>query len=92
MCLQAWHESGIMKLDTFETLRQIISDKFDKDASEITRETNLDSLGIDSLHAFDIIFEAEEKYGIKIPFETVPIQTVQDIVDLIDKMRVAQGD
>lgn len=78
-------------MDTFETLRQIISDKFEKDPSEITPEATFETLDIDSLDTFDIIFEAEEKFGIKVPNEEVSIKTVQDVVNLIDKLRVAQG-
>lgn len=78
-------------MDTFDTLRQIISDKFEKDPSEITPEATFETLDIDSLDTFDIIFEAEEKFGIKVPNEEVSIKTVQDVVNLIDKLRVAQG-
>jgi acyl carrier protein len=78
-------------LDTLETLRTIIVDKFEKDAATITPESTLESLEIDSLDTFDIIFEAEEKFGIKVPNEEVTIKTVQDVVDLIDRLRAAQG-
>jgi acyl carrier protein len=78
-------------MDTFETLRQIIADKFEKDPAEITPEATFETLGIDSLDTFDIIFEAEEKFGIKVPNEEVAIQTVQDVINLIDKLRAAQA-
>jgi len=78
-------------LDTFETLRQIILGKFELDASAITPGTQLNSLGIDSLHAFEIIFEAEETFGIKLPYEIAPVKTIQDVIDLIDETRASQG-
>jgi acyl carrier protein len=77
-------------LDTFETLRTIITTKFEKDAAEITPESTFESLEIDSLDTFDIIFEAEDKFGIKVPNEEVNIKTVQDVVNLIDRLRAEQ--
>jgi acyl carrier protein len=78
-------------MDTFATLRDIIVDKFEKDPAAITPEATFETLEIDSLDTFDIIFSAEEKFGIKVPNEQVDIKTVQDVVNLIDKLRAAQG-
>lgn len=79
------------KLDTFETLRAIIQEKFEMDAAAIQPDTILEDLGIDSLHAFDIIFEVEERFDIQVPNTQVPIKTIQDVLDLIDKARQAKG-
>ena len=78
-------------MDTFDTLRTIIANKFEKDSATITPDSTFESLEIDSLDTFDIIFEAEEKFGIKVPNEEVAIKTVQDVVTLIDRLRVEQG-
>ena len=78
-------------MDTFETLRDIIADKFDKSADAVTLDATFESLEIDSLDTFDIIFEAEEKFDIKVPNEEVDIKTVQDVVKLIDRLRAEQA-
>ncbi len=78
-------------MDTFETLRDIIATKFEKDPASITPDATFATLDIDSLDTFDIIFDAEEKFGIKVPNEQVAITTVQDVVDLIDRLRAAQA-
>jgi acyl carrier protein len=78
-------------MDTFETLRDIIVDKFEKDPASITPDATFETLDIDSLDTFDIIFEAEEKFDIKVPNEQVDIKTVQDVVNLIDKLRAEQA-
>ena len=78
-------------MDTFETLRKIIVDKFDKPIEEVTPDATFESLDIDSLDTFDIIFEAEEKFGIKVPNEQVDIKTVQDVVNLLDRLRQEQA-
>jgi acyl carrier protein len=78
-------------MDTFETLRDIIVDKFEKDPASITPDATFETLEIDSLDTFDIIFEAEEKFDIKVPNEQVEIKTIQDVVTLIDKLRTEQA-
>lgn len=77
--------------NTFEALRDIIVEKFEKDPATITPDATFETLEIDSLDTFDIIFAAEEKFGIKVPNEQVDIKTVQDVVNLLDKLRAEQG-
>ncbi len=74
-------------METFEVLREIIVDKFDKNPDDIKLDSTLETLEIDSLDTFDIIFDAEEKFGIKVPNEEVAITTVGDVVALIDRIR-----
>lgn len=78
-------------MDTFKTLQDIISNKFDKPVDEITLDATFESLEIDSLDTFDIIFDAEEKFGIKVPNDEVDIKTVSDVVELLDRLRAEQA-
>lgn len=78
-------------MDTFKTLQEIISNKFDKPVDEITMDATFESLEIDSLDTFDIIFDAEEKFGIKVPNDEVDIKTVEDVVKLLDRLRAEQA-
>jgi acyl carrier protein len=78
-------------MNTFDTLKEIIVDKFEMDPATVTPDATLETLEIDSLDTFDIIFSAEEKFGIKVPNEQVEIKTVQDVVNLIDRLRIEQG-
>lgn len=78
-------------METFEVLRQIIADKFEKDPEEIAMDTTLENLQIDSLDIFDVIFEAEERFGIRVPNEEVAISTVGEVVELIERLRGNQA-
>ena len=78
-------------MNTFDTLKEIIVDKFEMDPATVTPEATFETLEIDSLDTFDIIFSAQEKFGIKVPNEQVEIKTVQDVVNLIDRLRIEQG-
>ncbi len=74
-------------LETFEVLKGIIVEKFDKNPDDITLESTLETLEIDSLDVFDIIFEAEEKFDITVPNDDVAVNKIGDVVALIDRIR-----
>lgn len=78
-------------METLEVLRQIIADKFEKDPQKIAMDTTLEALQIDSLDIFDVIFEAEERFGIRVPNEEVAISTVGEVVELIERLRGNQA-
>ena len=71
---------------TLQVLTKIIADKLEVDPSTITPESTLEDLGLDSLDTFDIIFNAEDAFKIKVPNDQVTINTLQDVVDLVDRL------
>ena len=77
--------------DTLEVLRKILVEQFDKNPAQILPESTLESLEIDSIETFEILFSAEDAFGIKVPNDQVEIQTLADVVNLIDQLRAAQG-
>ena len=57
-------------------------------AGEITMNTGLNALGIDSLKAIVILSELEDLLGIEIPNEIIgSINTVGDIVTKVDELQ-----
>lgn len=74
-------------MDTFDTIRQMISDKKGIDVNLIKHETKLEELDIDSLDMFDVIFEAEDMFNITVPNKDLAIKDVQGMVDLINTLR-----
>lgn len=71
---------------TLQVLTKIIADKLEVDPATITPESTLEGLGLDSLDTFDIIFNAEDAFKIKVPNDQVSISTLQDVVDLVDRL------
>lgn len=69
----------------FEKIRDIIAEQLDKEASEITPETNFkDDLEADSLDLFQIINDIEDEFDVKI--ENVEgIATVGDAVKFVEE-------
>ena len=63
-----------------DTIIKVIAETMHMDVDKIEADTRLESLGIDSLKAINILFELEEIYDIEIPNELIPeLETVQDI-------------
>lgn len=72
---------------TKNTVIELIAREVKRPAGEITLNTDLNDLGIDSLKAIVILSEFEDLFGIEIPNETMgSIKTVGDIVIKIDEL------
>ena len=56
--------------------------------ADLTLDTRLEDLGIDSLRAITILYQLEEQFDIEVPNERIEtIVTVGDIVTNIDQLR-----
>jgi acyl carrier protein len=71
---------------TLQVLTQIIADKMEIDPTAIRPESTFEELGLDSLDTFDIIFNAEDAFKINVPNEQVNITTLQDVVDMVNRL------
>jgi len=69
----------------------MIADKFEVESAQILPETTLEALGLDSLAVFDLIFDIESVFEIKVSNDEVKIVTVADVVSLIERLRQEQG-
>ena len=78
---------------TFESVQNILADKYSVPKETITPESTLESLGLDSLDLIELMFEVEDAFNIRVPQEAgtaFKAATVQDIVDNIEKL-IEQG-
>lgn len=66
----------------FEKIRDIIAEKMDIDASEITEESSFESMQIDSLDMVEIVMDLEEAFDISIETNE-GLKTVGDLVNYI---------
>ncbi len=77
-------------MNSFEMVSNAIAKKLEIDVATIKPESTLEELGLDSLDTFDIIFEAEDKLGIKVPNDQVDVKTIQDMTHLLDQLLAKQ--
>lgn len=69
---------------TFEKIQAIIMDQLDKNAEEVTLETNFrEDLDADSLDLFQIINDIEDAFDVKIESDE-GIDTVGSLVTYVD--------
>ena len=73
-------------MNSFEMVSNAIAKKLEIDVATIKPESTLEELGLDSLDTFDIIFEAEDKLGIKVPNDQVDVKTIHDMTNLLDQL------
>jgi acyl carrier protein len=72
------------KFMVFEKVAEILAQYKELEVGDISPETTLEQLGLDSLDKVELIMRFEEAFEIEIDMET-PMQTAQDLVDEIEK-------
>ncbi|MCI8388242.1 MAG: acyl carrier protein [Clostridiales bacterium] len=69
-----------------EKLAEIIANKLDCDVADITAETKLTDLGMDSLDIAELLMDISDEFGVEI--EVSPdIQLVSDLVAKIEELK-----
>jgi acyl carrier protein len=78
---------------TRTVVERAIREELDDPNQNLDAVHSLEEAGIDSLAVIEIMFKLEEHFKIKFPEGKLPLSTVQDIVDLVDRLlREQHGD
>lgn len=70
-------------MSTMENVKKIVADIADIDVDDITEESTLDSLGLDSLDMVELIGEIEDSFEVEFD-DTDGIDTIEELVAYID--------
>ena len=65
-------------------------EKFGLKSEDLTPDATLEGLGLDSLSVIEFTFDMEDKLNIRMPEERLELNTLQDVVDLLDKLIAEQ--
>ena len=68
----------------FEKVAQILAENRGIDVGEITPETTLEALGLDSLDTVELVMRFEDEFGVSIEMQE-GIKTVEDVVKILEK-------
>ena len=78
-------------MTTLLKTQQFLARRFALSESEIAPDRSLQSLGIDSLAAMELLFNIEDEFGITVPNDHQNIDTLQDLVSVIDRQLAQQS-
>lgn len=67
-----------------------MAENFEMSEADLQPERSLETLGLDSLSVIEFMFVLEDEFNIKLSDERVEIKTIQDIVDVVDKLVAEQ--
>ncbi len=77
-------------MDTLQTIKDMLVKQFDLKPESLTPDATLESLGLDSLSVIEFMFNLEDELHIKLPEERVELKTLQDVVNLLNKVIAEQ--
>ena len=73
-------------MSTLATVQRILAHEMDLPSGILDPTQPLTELGVDSLMVIEAMFQLENEFHIEMPREQVPLQSIQDIVDLVDRL------
>ena len=73
----------------FDQVAEAITKVTECNVEDIKPETELESLGIDSLQIISLIFELEEAFDIEIPNEA--LASIVTVADIIEKLELSDS-
>jgi acyl carrier protein len=79
------------KNEILQRLKKVIPEKVDVDAGQLEPDAKLADIGIDSFSLIELVFVAEEEFGIKIPIEGLQVTTVGDVLAVIERCGYARA-
>jgi acyl carrier protein len=77
-------------MSSLKTIQNMMVKQFDLKLEDLTPDATLEGLGLDSLSVIEFTFNLEDELKITMPEERVELKTLQDVVNLVDKIVAAQ--
>lgn len=77
---------------TLERLGAILVEDYKIEPGALAPQATLESLGIDSLAAAELLFRVEDVFHVTVPPDPVPLTSLGDVVAYVDTLLAAQRD
>ncbi len=77
-------------MGTYERIKNLVLDNFDCEEERLIPGATIDSLGLDSLDKVEFMFALEKEFDVRIPDREVTLDSIQDIIDVIDRLVAEQ--
>ena len=72
-----------LQSEILHRLKEICHGKVPIDLVRFSPEADLSDIGVDSFSLIELVFLAEEEFGIRIPVEGLKVRTVSDVLEVI---------
>ncbi len=79
-------------MSSLPTIQRMMVAQFDLKIEDLTPDATLESLGLDSLSVIEFMFNLEDEFKIQMSDERVEIKTLQDVVNLTDRLIAAKAE
>jgi acyl carrier protein len=71
-----------------ETFRGIAADVTERPVPEVSADTEIRSLGVDSIALAEIVARIEDRFAIDVPAKTwLSVKTLGDLLDIVERAR-----
>ncbi len=77
-------------VSTYERIKKLFLENFDFEEERLQPAATIESLGLDSLDKIEFMFALEKEFDIKIPDREVTLNSIQDMIDVIDRLAAEQ--
>jgi acyl carrier protein len=74
-------------MDTLEQLREILQRRIGTPPDQINPDSKLTEIGVDSLLLLDLMFEMEDKFGVKLPNDLPRPETVAELITVFEELK-----
>jgi len=75
---------------TLERIKKLFLENFDLPEERLQPQATIESIGLDSLDKIEFMFALEKEFDVKIPDREVTLNSVQDIVTVIERLVTEQ--
>jgi acyl carrier protein len=80
-----------MKQENLAVLSEFLHKRENIDPARVTPEASLEELKVDSLLLLELLFEFEDRLGVKIPQDIPPPKTIGDLLGIVEKLTDGKG-
>ena len=77
-------------MDILALLKQTLNERYDVPLEDIAPDSRLETLGIDSLGLVELMFEVEDRLGVRLPQDFATPTTVSDVVSIVERFLQTQ--
>lgn len=81
----SFEKTAILMNKNIAIISDYISKHSDNHPENLTLETRLDEVGIDSLAMLELFFEFEDKYSFRLPQDIKVPETIGDLVAIVER-------